>query len=230
MRTGPRLVLLMWGAFAGASTACGSASPPSATARDYPTTLIDPGATPGDWALDHEVTIVHPEGESSFRAVLEKRGDALTLVVLAPHGARAFALTQTGQRVSFTPFVDLPMPFPPEYIMYDVNRLWLWPSSSPPSGGDGTRTAVRNGERVHERWSGGVIRERRFERLDGSPAGTIIASYPEGLSPEAPGAARPPATATLDNGWFGYRVRTRTLEWVTLPSEAPPLHAGAPTT
>ena len=179
---------------------------------DHP---VDPGSVEGDWAFDHEVTITHSEGSHTFRAALEKNGRGLTLVALSPQGIRAFALTQTGRHVTFTPFVDLSMPFPPEYIMHDVNRLWLW-SSEPPNGGSGERSFDRDEERVTELWSGGRVRERRFSRIDGTPRGAIVATYPDGLAPNAPGLAPPPDSARLENGWFGYRVDTRALSWERL--------------
>ena len=205
------------GALVLAISGCGASRPAEAsvTSVGYPTALVDPRSLEGDWAFDHEVTITHAEGRHSFRAALEKAGPGLTLVALSPQGIRAFALTQTGREISFTPFVDLPMPFPPEYIMYDVHRLWLSPSDAP-AGGSGEQRFERGEERVAEVWTDGRLRQRRFERADGSPAGAIIATYPEGLAVDAPSRSRPPSRASLENGWFGYRVDTRTLDWQTL--------------
>ncbi len=195
---------------------CGAApqAPPGPVSRDaYPTVLRDPGEFSGDWALDQEVTIRHAQGEHSFRAVLEKRGATLTLVALAPHGARAFALTQRGSHVEYTPFVDLPLPFPPEFMMHDVHRTWL----QPPLEQEGEeRQGERDGERLRERWRDGRLLSRTFERVSGGPQGTITVTYEGGLDPGAPSQVAPPERCELRNDWFGYQVLLRTLSWTPL--------------
>lgn len=181
----------------------------------YPTTLVPPSSIEGDFALEQEVTITHAEGENGFRAVLQKRGDELVLVGLGPHGGRAFALTQRGTETSFERFVPIELPFPPEYMLYDVQRTWFVPAV-PPDAGTSDRSYERDGERVDETWSDGRLASRTYTRLDGEPAGTISVRYPGGLAPDAPMRAAPPDEVTLDNGWFGYAIRVRTLSWTPI--------------
>lgn len=74
----------------------------------------------------------------------------------------------------------------------------------------------RDGERVREHVGPSGVTERRFERLDGAPAGAIVVRYGEGLAAGAPHTARPPDETTFENGWFGYTGRVRTLSWEAL--------------
>ena len=150
----------------------------------------------------------HPEGSNSFRAMLQKQGDELLLLGLAPHGARAFLLRQTAEGVSFESYMPFELPFPPEFILYDVHRTWFMSSEG--------ATLEREGERIAERVENGRVLERTFERLDGAPEGTITVSFEGGLVEGAPNTAAPPERVVLENGWFGYRATVRTLSWQPL--------------
>lgn len=150
----------------------------------------------------------HPEGSNTFRAMLQKQGDELLLLGLAPHGARAFLLRQTDEGVTFESYMPFELPFPPEYILHDIHRTWFQSS-------DGA-AIERHGERVTERMENGRVVQRIFERIDGQPAGRIEVNFGEGLPEGAPLSAAPPPEIVLDNGWFGYRATVRTLSWQAL--------------
>ena len=195
--------------------ACGGADTPRARPDDYPTRLRAPSEIAGDFSFEHEVTIGFGEEEHSFRAVLQKGGNEIVLLVLGPHGGRGFMLRQEGTRVEFENYLPVELPFPPEFILYDVHRCWFV-EPNPPEGESGTTTVERDGERITERWEAGRLHERRFERVDGRPEGTIVVRYHDGLDRSAPHAAEPPASVELDNGWFGYRTQVRTLSWQAL--------------
>ncbi|MEM9194748.1 MAG: DUF3261 domain-containing protein [Myxococcota bacterium] len=194
---------------------CGG-SPPVAVdttqTPGYPTVLRAPSEFAGDFALEQEVTIRHPEDENSFRAAVQKIGDEIIVLALGPHGGRGFALRQVGRDVTFENFLPVELPFPPEYILFDVHRSWFQPTAAP-DGGEGTASFERDGERIRERWEDGRLLERTFERADGAPDGTIAVRFPEGLEPTAPHRSRPPDLIELDNGWFGYQASVRTLSW-----------------
>lgn len=178
----------------------------------YPTVLADPASLEGDFAAEQEVRMTHPRGENVFRAVLQKQGDELLLLGLAPHGGRAFLLRQRGDEVSFESYMPFELPFPPEYILHDVHRTWFLGLPS------GERSALRDGERVQEETDAeGRVVERRFERLDGRPQGTIVVRFAGGLAPGAPLRAAPPDEVVFDNGWYGYQATIRTLSWQPLP-------------
>ena len=200
--TPPRRQRLVFAALVGLS-ACGPPIPRSTTPVPYPGTLRAPSAYAGDFMLDQSVTAIHAGGQETFRAILEKRGDALVMVGLGPHGGRAFVLRQEGDAVSFESFLDRALPFPPRYMLLDVHRVWLAGLPGAPLA-DGTHEAVIDGERVTERWAEGRLLGRTFERLDGAPPGRITITYDGGLDP-SPGAP-PPTRVELDQGWFGYRL------------------------
>lgn len=179
-----------------------------ATLEAYPTVVVAPDQLGPDFAFEQEVTMEHPEGSNTFRAMLQKQGDELLLLGLAPHGARAFLLRQTTEGVSFESYMPFELPFPPEFILYDVHRTWFMSAQ----GG----TLEREGERIAERVENGRVMERTFERLDGTPEGTITVTFEGGLVEGAPNTESPPERVVLDNAWFGYRATVRTLSWQRL--------------
>ncbi len=196
-------------------SACGGTTTPPQEAAPYPTHLVMPADLPGQWALEQDVTIHHAEGESSFHAVLQKQDNTLTMVGLGPAGGRAFVLTQNGMDFDWQTFVTIELPFPPEYMLYDVHRTWLQPNQ-PPVDGSSEMTFERDGERIHERWNGGKLLERTFERLDGVPAGKIVVDYEGGMAPNAPAEVAPPDVVDFDNQWHGYRSTIHTLRYTPL--------------
>lgn len=206
-------------AHSGARPASGSESSPSPDA--YPGTLVDPAAMGPDfmWRQSVHATYVHPEhGEqtASFEVIVQKRDNALTVLGMTPFGARAFVIEQRGQTIELQRFVDEPLQVPPRFILIDIHRTFFGPSgdtsqpapSAAPS--DGAREVLLDGERLTERYHEGRLVERRFERLDGEPAGQIVIDYGEGAGPT------PPPVVTLDNAWFGYHLVITTLETTLL--------------
>ena len=189
----------------------------------YPTTLQPPHTFGPDFVLQQQVSIAYSGQQRSFEAVIQKTGDRLVVLGLAPHGGRGFALTQKGVEVHFQRFVPERLPFPPRFILYDVFRTWFY--RAPPG------TIERDGERVTTIVDdAGAIVERRCVRLDGERPGAIVVRYEGGLAPGAPDSAPPPAEVTFDNGWFGYRSTIRTLRWQPLAGAATnaPTNAPAP--
>ena len=146
--------------------------------------------------------MVHSEGHNTFIAVLQKQGDRLTLVGLAPHGGRGFLLEQIGQEVRFEKFIPVQLRFPPRFILHDIHRTWF-PAADPD-------------EDVRVERENGRILERGYTRRSGQPSGEITIKYEGGLADGAPLRAEPPSVVTFDNGWFGYRGAVRTLSWQPL--------------
>lgn len=182
--------------------ACG---PPAVQpVRDYAGPLHAPSTYATDFAIDHRITAVHAEGSDSFRALIEKRGDALVMVALGPHGSRAFTLAQEGDEVRFESQLPRELPFPPRFMLVDVHRTWLVALDG--SRADGTHeTTVETSdgpESLTETWADGRLLSRAFTRPD--VEGAIRVTYEGGLSPDP--AAPPPSRVELDNGWFGYRL------------------------
>ena len=69
--------------------------------------------------------------------------------------------------------------------------------------------------------------ERIYERLDGSPAGSLVARYDGGLDPSAPAESSPPTVVTFENNWHGYTVTIRTLSYTPITDEIPSIAIGA---
>jgi Protein of unknown function (DUF3261) len=189
--------------------ACGCATmPPPAqqpAADAYPGTLADSGALPDGLFLRQRIKARFGKRELSFAAVMQTDGGVLSLLALTPYGSRAFLIEQRGQQLSFTKYVDREMPFPPRFILLDVHRTFFLGLPGAPLA-DGEHSADRSGERITERWKGGLLLERSFSRIDRKPQGTIRIRY----SGERIGgiAAR---QIQLENGWFGYHLSIETL-------------------
>jgi hypothetical protein len=211
------LATVALGCAALALAACGAPPrPPEGPPPEYPGALAAPSelrspAGLGEaFALEQRVRSEYPTGAQEFRAVLQKRGDALILVGFGPHGGRGFVLQQNGAEVAFESHLPRELPFPPRFMLQDVHRAWFRGLEGPRP--DGEHRGVIDGEEVVERWAGGRLRERTFRRLDGAPAGVIRVTYEGGLGGEGP-----PERVVLDNGWFGYRLVLTTLSHQTIP-------------
>lgn len=189
-----------------AGCATGPQRPPL-TEDAYPGALVDSRALPDGLFLRQRIDAHFGSRTLSFSAVLQVDGGTLSLLALTPYGTRAFLIEQDGQAVRFTRYVDRELPFPPRFILVDVHRALFAGLGHAPPARDGERTYERDGERVSERWHGGALLERRFERLDGKPSGTIRITYRPGLAPNAQ-----PMRIEIDNAWFGYQLTIQTLE------------------
>ncbi len=155
---------------------------------------------------------IYGDQRFAFDAVMQFSEGTLTVLGLTPFGTKAFLLEQRGTEVSFELLIDREIPFPPEFMLQDIHRAWLWhlrlPWGVQAQGGDESPVADVDGERVRERWSDGKLIERSFERLDGEPPGTLKIEYRGGyLQGEAPGEV------VLDNGWLGYQLTIETVQW-----------------
>ncbi|MEZ4267846.1 MAG: DUF3261 domain-containing protein [Myxococcota bacterium] len=170
----------------------------------YPGELRAVDALPGDFLWRQHVTAHWPLGSRGFDAALQKRDDKLTLLGLTPMGTPAFTLVLTDDALTFENRSDRELPFPPRFVVLDLQRVFYpWLPGPPPA--DGERSGEVEGERVHERYAAGRLVERGFTRLDATPPGTIRVTYRD----YEPGA-QAPRHAELDNGWFGYRIVVET--------------------
>ncbi len=192
--------------------------PAELTEADYPGELRPPSTFPADVLLRQRVTATWGDGSSrGFDGAFQKQGDKLTLLGLSPLGSAGFVVTLDGDRIAFENRTEQDMPFPPRFILLDVQRVffpWLAPAGG--SLADGTHEGDRGDEHLVEVWQDGALVERRFTRLDGHPAGTITVRCVRGQ----PGRIVP-EHATLENGWAGYRLAVDTLEETRLDPAAP---------
>jgi uncharacterized protein DUF3261 len=187
---------------------CASRSPERPPLPPYTGPLDFPTGGVADF-FDQQKIVATYEGHSfGFDAVLQKRGNELTLLGLTPFGSRAFIVTQKGVDVSFQNYVGASLPFRPQYMLIDVHRVFL--QTGPPGDAapyEGGRTFSSADENVTERWHDGRLVQRSYARIDGRPPGAIVVDYEGGVGDDA----RPPHHVVLTNGWYGYRLDITTL-------------------
>jgi len=189
-----------------------SCGPPRPTGPppEYPGALTEPAALRSPeglgeaFALEQRVDVEYPEGSQSFRAVLQRTADRLVLVGFGPHGGRGFVLSQTGGEVEMESHLPQELPFPPEFMLKDIQRVWFGGLRGPLPDGEHEETV--GDEEIVERWQGGRLMERTYRQVDGLPEGELHATYEGGLGPDGP-----PERVVWDNGWFGYRLVLTTL-------------------
>ena len=191
----------------------GPADPGSAPAG-YPGELIPTEEMGADFMARQRLSGSFESRKFEFEAVLQLHEGTLTVLGLTPFGTKAFVLEQTGTEVEFTPLIERELPFPPRYMLQDIQRTWMWHvrlpwGASPPR--EARPTVEVAGEQVSEQWTENGLVRRSFERLDGEPAGTIRIDYLGGHR-----VGRPAREVVLDNGWFGYRLKIETTQWRAL--------------
>jgi hypothetical protein len=193
----------------GALLATGCASTPPAperrpTAADYPGELLPPTALGVEVLWQQRVTAHWGQGEQAeqrgFDAALQLRAGVLTVIGLSPLGQPGFVIQHSATGTKVENHSDMVMPFPPEFVLLDVQRTFYpWLPGTPPT--DGERAGDVGAERVTETWRGGQLVRRTFERRDGQPAGRIAVECTWSAV-----ATRAPSHIVLDNGWCGYRL------------------------
>lgn len=210
----PVLLLVLFLFASGLGGAGCGAAPPTTGGEFPPVELPSPQEYAGDFFLEQRVAVRHPEGERSFRAVLERRGPRMTMIGLGPAGARGFVLVQEDAEVSFERFAPIELPFPPEYILRDVHRVWRWPlGGAPASDGERAGRDPATGELVWERWAEGTLRERSYADDDGVLARV---DYGSGRAPDAPSASAPPEVVVLESRRYRYTLTLTTRTWRAL--------------
>lgn len=205
----PVLSKLLVAALLLVSPACVSKPRPNFTDEDYPGVLRAPEALGQDVLWRQHVTAVWgPEEERrGFDAVIQKVDAALTVLGLSPTGSVGFAIVLQNGAIELTNQMPEGLPFPPRYVLLDVQRTfypWLPASDAPLNG---IRQGDVDGEHVIETWSDGRLIERSFRRIDQEPPGSLTIRYRW----DEPDWSVPTSTV-LDNGWFGYRLEIETHE------------------
>lgn len=177
---------------------------------DYPGELRAPADLPFDVVWQQRVTASWGEGERrGFDAAIQKRGDTLTVLGFAPMGMVGFSIVmRPAGAIDVTNETGERMPFPPRFILLDVQRAF-YPWLRPPVA-DGDRSGEVDGETVAEVWQGGRLVRRVFTRAD--RAGEIRVDYEWGAADR-----RGPTRVRLANGWFGYELAVETHAETLLP-------------
>ncbi len=204
------LILALSAVVVVASTSCSSTARKGngIPANAYPWKLMPPSTLGKDVMWRQKIGALFGKREISFSAVVQKRGDELTVLGLGPANSKAFVLKLVGSRVSFRSWMPRKLPFPPRFILIDIQRAFF--SMGLPNT-PGKHTLARDGERVFEhRSASNQLIERRFERLDGKHKGSITIRYADPSGPNAP------ADVIVDNKWFGYIMKIETVEATAL--------------
>jgi hypothetical protein len=161
------------------------------------------------------VTASWPTGRRSFDAVVQQRHGELIMIGLSPAGMPGFVLRlKPSGAIEVENRTGQELPFRPEYILADVQRV-LYPWLPPPAAGlDGELQGEVAGLRVSERYEHGALVERTFQRTQpaadssahAAVSGSVRILY-ERTGTDTDVAKR----VSVDNGWFGYRLEIETL-------------------
>jgi hypothetical protein len=180
---------------------------PAAPVRTY-ACVLRPLATLGpDFTARQHVEASGHGRSGGFEAVIQKKGDTLVLIGLVA-GVRAFVLKEEGDHISFDQSFGPKLPFPPEYAIIDVHRVyWKRLPRAADAAPSGVVEGELDGEVVREVWSNGSLVERRFTR-PGEFEGAVRIAYGAGCS----ATQCLPTSVRIDNEWFGYSVRIESRE------------------
>ena len=107
------------------ATACAAPPAPPWQGREAPGVLRPATALPFD-VLWHQRVTAHwgDEQHRGFDAAVQKLGDTLTVLGFAPTGAVGFTILEQGTEVELRNQSGQPMPFPPRYVLLDVQRTF----------------------------------------------------------------------------------------------------------
>ena len=225
------LTLFLWGC--GAKTPDDSAHPMHSPDRSAER-LLPAAAMKDDVLLRQRVTIRWDDGEQRFDSVFQKRGATMTLMGLGPMNRVGFILSLADRQVAFENRSGRDMPFAPEHILADVQRVfypWLAEDSKCLAC---QRTGIRMGQEIEEKIGARFLEERRFRLVDHPGGGEVIIRYadweavPESRSPkEFPTHARSdvirvPKRVVVTNEWFGYELVVETMSVERIAVESTP--------
>lgn len=183
---------------------CGTAQPrPEAITEDsYPWQWRDVSELPGDFLWQQSIDAKFGSKTFHLEAVLQKKDGVITLIGMTPFGSKAFALTQRGTDVTFESFVDRAPPFPPKFMLIDVQRAYFPFAAAPDQSAEASTLASEHGgETVSESFRVGLLESRTYQRPD--KQGAIAVRYEhwqDGV----------PRDVHVDNAWFGYTMHIRT--------------------
>jgi len=195
----------------GALCACATAAtrPADDAPKLDPGPIRPPSVLSYDFQWRQRVTATWPTGSRSFDAVLQKRAGELVLLGLNPMGMPGFVLRlREGGAIQVENRTGHELPFQPEYILADVERVffpWLPPV---PAAFSGERRGRYEQLGITELFDRGRLLSRSFERFDAPDRGTVRITYrPAKTHPEDA-----PPKVSVENAWFGYRLDIETFE------------------
>ncbi len=166
-----------------------------------PGTLAPVEQMPIDFMMRQTVTATWGEedDEQSFEAVVQKVDGTLTIVAISPIGQPGFVITWDGESAGMENHTDRELPFPPEFMIADVQRVFY------PWLAEGELEGEVFGLDIAEVWTEERLDARSFTRLDeeGEPSSLDVEFEDWGDFA--------PARATL-RSWYGYELVIDTYE------------------
>jgi len=176
------------------------------SSRSTPSEFLLPVSTLArDLVLQQRVAIRWQDREERFAAVLQKRGDELLLLGLGPMNSVGFTLTLDAEGVRFENRSGRALPFEPERILADVQRVFYPWIPAEQSCTDCEQFAVRGDLEISEKIGPERLLERRFVDLSGRRSGEIVIRFEDWLE-----VGSVPGRAILHNGWYGYELTVET--------------------
>ena len=162
-----------------------------------------------DWtasvSLRQRITLRWQDESARLDAVLEKRAGRLRLLALGPMNTPGFVITLEEQGLGVVNLTGRPIPFAPEHIIADVQRVYYpWCTAPAPCP---TCPHEIAGIRVSEQREADGSVLRRFSIAAWPERGEIVVS----LSAQS-AVADVPRRANVENGWLGYTIEVETLD------------------
>jgi len=188
--------------------ACQHAAGRGARIAECPGELLSTQEIEADFRSEMRVHFRAESEDVALRVVAEKLGTSLVVIGLSPLGAKLFTVVQTNRDVAIDALPGRVVRVPPIDVLRELHRMRFLEAGVPP-GEHGRAELVRDGTRILEIWRDGVLAQRSFSRVSGSPSGEVTVVY------AAPTPGVPPR-AVIQNDWCGYSVSIETLDEETL--------------
>lgn len=196
-RTRPHVWLLV-----ALTAGCSHASLPPPAHLPAPV-LPEPSTLGADFMLQQVVRATHGEREVEFSAVVQKKGDKLTMLALTPFGTRALLIEQVGKDMRVEKYVERPMPFSPQFILHDVHRTLAVGDAET----DGEHAVRQDSLQIVDTWEAGRLVARRIR----GPTTDITIRYEGGHR-----AGEPAKRITLTNVPYGYTLSIENTAYTPL--------------
>lgn len=162
-------------------------------------------ALAAEFVLQQHVTIQWSSpsgpGEAEFDAALERKGDSLLLLGLGPMQRVGFELELRRKKIRFKNHTGREVPFRPEDILADVQRVfypWIDPKKNCRNC---QRTGLWGSLEIEEQLGPEHLKQRLFQVRGRPELGNVMIQY----SGQALLGALP-NKAEVQNDWFGYQL------------------------
>jgi hypothetical protein len=166
--------------------------------------LLPAGAMQPDIFYEQNIEVSWPDGSQRFQAVLQKVNEELSIVAMNPAGQPAFRISLKDGKVSEEYFIDRRLPFPPEFIVSDVQKAFYPWFPAPEAERPTDRETERVGMRIEERYVDGKLHQRIFSYPNVPEREPTVVSYDWNVDGDVP-------QVTVDNVRFDYSIEVETV-------------------